>query len=185
MNSIRFLVVVSALVFLSVCTAALCAQDMPESAAPADTAAAAANDTQWVWAEVISLDNQNKTLTLKYLDYDSDQEKEIVVSVDDKTKFENVSSFDELKVKDNLSVDYSNVDGKNVARNISLEKLDNLDLPAAGATDSIEPPAAPQPAAAQKESAAAVSEATGGNVSLAPPGAAEAMPPGQPETKKQ
>lgn len=81
------------------------------------------NDMQWAWGEVMNLDNQAKTITLKYLDYETDQEKDLILTVDDKTTFENIKSFDELKLKDTLSVDYMIAsDNKNIAKNISLEK---------------------------------------------------------------
>ncbi|MCX5711237.1 MAG: hypothetical protein NT060_04710 [Candidatus Omnitrophica bacterium] len=64
----------------------------------------------------------NKTLTLKYLDYETDQEKDINLSVDEKTAYESVKSLDEIKIKNTLSVDYVAKDGFNIAKNISLEK---------------------------------------------------------------
>ena len=84
-------------------------------------------DSQWVWGEVVSLDSQAKTITLKYLDYETDQEKELVLIVDNRTAYENVKSFDEIKVKDTLSVDYAvESESKNNAKNISLEKPEGV-----------------------------------------------------------
>ncbi|PIQ90547.1 MAG: hypothetical protein COV71_03785 [Candidatus Omnitrophica bacterium CG11_big_fil_rev_8_21_14_0_20_41_12] len=81
------------------------------------------NQTQWAWGEVTALDAQGKTITLKYLDYETDQEKDLVLAVDEKTNFENIGSFDEIKVKDTLSIDYvAGVDGRSVAKNINFEK---------------------------------------------------------------
>ena len=100
------------------------------SAMPADLAPVPMqneNNTQWVWGEVTNLDNQAKTLTLKYLDYETDQEKELVLIIDEKTTYENIKSFDEIKVKDTLSVDYATgSEDKNIVKNISLEKPDAL-----------------------------------------------------------
>jgi hypothetical protein len=91
-----------------------------QSASPKD------GDMQWAWGEVTDLDSQAKTITLKYLDYETDQEKDLVLAVDDKTTFENVKDFSELKLKDTLSIDYVvGADNKNVAKNISLEKPDD------------------------------------------------------------
>jgi len=102
--------------------------------APADPAGITANqqvslpkdsDMQWAWGEVTNLDNQAKTVTLKYLDYETDQEKDLVLTVDAKTTFENIKGFDELKLKDTLSVDYAvGLDNNNIAKNISFEKPD-------------------------------------------------------------
>ncbi|MFA5350779.1 MAG: hypothetical protein WC357_05570 [Candidatus Omnitrophota bacterium] len=84
------------------------------------------NDTQWIWGEVTSLDSAGKIVTLKYLDYETDQEKDIILTVDEKTTFENIGSFDEIKVKDTLSIDYVvGSDGKNVAKNIGRESPDS------------------------------------------------------------
>jgi hypothetical protein len=99
-------------------------QEPPEAKEPSSAATQEKNepDTQWVWGEVASIDAQDKVLTLKYLDYDTDEEKELLLAVDDLTGYENVQSLEEIKVKDFLSVDYISGDGKNTARSISLEK---------------------------------------------------------------
>ncbi|MFA5063641.1 MAG: hypothetical protein WC578_06205 [Candidatus Omnitrophota bacterium] len=80
------------------------------------------SNTQWVWGEVTSVDVSAKTLTLEYLDYETDQEREIILSVDDSTAYDNVKSLEEIRVKDNLSIDYFFKNGKSLAKSISLEK---------------------------------------------------------------
>lgn len=98
------------------------------------------NETQWAWGEVINLDAQAKTLTLKYLDYETDQEKDLVLTVDEKTTFENIKSFDEIKIKDTLSIDYVvDVSGKNVAKNINFEKPDSTATAVAPVAESAKP----------------------------------------------
>lgn len=99
-------------------------QEPPEAKEPSAASPQEKNepDTQWVWGEVASVDAPGKVLTLKYLDYDTDEEKELLLAVDDLTGYENVKSLEEIKVKDFLSVDYISGDGKNTARSISLEK---------------------------------------------------------------
>ncbi|MFH1198755.1 MAG: hypothetical protein V1650_01125 [Candidatus Omnitrophota bacterium] len=90
-------------------------------AAPAITPAVSP-DMQWIWGEVVTVDSQNNKFTIKYLDYETDQEKELVVAVDEKTVFENVKSAAEIKPQDTLSLDYI-VDGvNNIAKNVSVEK---------------------------------------------------------------
>ena len=79
-------------------------------------------DAQWIWGEVINADAQNKAVTIKYLDYETDQEKEAVIYADNSTTYENIKSFGEIGPKNTLSIDYAVVDGKNIAKNISLEK---------------------------------------------------------------
>lgn len=80
-------------------------------------------EVQWLWGEVVGLDAQSRTMTVKYLDYETDQEKEISIGTDAKTTYENIKSIDELKPKDAVSVDYfATPEGRNIAKNISLEK---------------------------------------------------------------
>ncbi len=79
--------------------------------------------TQWLWGEAVSVDATNKTLSVKYLDYETDQEKDIAITTDDQTSYENVNSLSEIKIKDALSIDYIiGADGKNIAKLISVEK---------------------------------------------------------------
>jgi len=87
-------------------------------------------DIQWVWGEVVSADFQKNEILIKYLDYDNDAEKEMVVVVSEKTTYENIKSFLEIKPMDILSIDY-NVDnqGKNIARNIGLEMPESEQVP--------------------------------------------------------
>jgi len=84
-------------------------------------------ELQWVWGEITDLEEHDRTITLKYLDYEVDQEKEMVLSVDQDTVFENVKGFNDLKLKDALSVDYlTGSDNVNIAKNISLDKPEDL-----------------------------------------------------------
>jgi len=88
-------------------------------------------DTQWVWGEVVSVDTSGKLLTVKYLDYDTDTDREIVLEINDKTTFENTGSLAELKQGDNVGVDYmASGDGKNIASNIAIENPVNSEVPA-------------------------------------------------------
>ena len=99
----------------------------PLSATMLDSSADMEGSMQWVWGEVTSLDTQANTFTLKYLDYETDQEKELVLVVDENTVYENAKNFNEIKVKDTLSVDYKIAsDGKNLAKDISLEKSETF-----------------------------------------------------------
>jgi len=81
------------------------------------------SEAQWLWGEVVSLDTQNNTFLIAYLDYETDSEKQITVNVDAKTTYENASGLVDIKPQDNVSIDYIiSADGKNIAKNISLEK---------------------------------------------------------------
>jgi len=94
-----------------------------------------------VWGEVVSTNPINNELLVKYVDYDTDSEKEITISTDDKTTYENAKSIDEIKVGDSVSIDYEiSADGKNLAKNISLEKPETIEEPSATETTPVEAP---------------------------------------------
>ncbi|MFA5095845.1 MAG: hypothetical protein WC478_00690 [Candidatus Omnitrophota bacterium] len=92
-----------------------------------DPAGAMANapNTQWAWGEVTAVDVPGKAITMKYLDYETDQEKELLLAVDDSTSYENAASLEQIQPKDNLSVDYAYEEGRNIAKGISVEKTDD------------------------------------------------------------
>lgn len=80
-------------------------------------------DVQWLSGEVANIDLKNNTIFVKYLDYEDNQWKEISMSVDSGTTYENIKSLDEIKPEDFLSIDYVTApDGKNLAKNIGLDK---------------------------------------------------------------
>ena len=124
-------------------------------------------EMQWVWGEVANIDSQNKAITVKYLDYETDQEKELLLNIDDKTTFENVKTFDEIKVKDAVSVDYMAGQGaKFIAKNISVESPETTKVEGAAA----EKPEGMKPAAEDTSSGAAAAQ---DNQSLPAPSGAE------------
>ena len=85
-------------------------------------------ETLWIWGDVASVDAAAKKILVKYLDYETDSEKEINIVVDDKTTYENVESVGKIKPQDILTVDYIiNPDGHNIARNISVEKPEGVE----------------------------------------------------------
>lgn len=105
------IICVSAFIFLS--AAIGLAQD-PESSL---------NLPQWLWGEVVSVEGNQ--LTVKTLDIETDTEKELIISVDEKTTYENAASLSQISPKDNVSIDYiTSPDGKNIARTISLAKAE-------------------------------------------------------------
>jgi hypothetical protein len=104
-------------------TGLILAQEENQAQQPA--AEAPAEEVQWVWAEVVSVDQDAKTILVKYLDYDTDLEKELTVNVDEKTLFENAAVLSEIKPQDTLSIDYiTSADGKNIAQVISVERIE-------------------------------------------------------------
>lgn len=84
---------------------------------------AAEAQTQWLWGEVVSVNTQNNEVVVKYLDYETEEEKEIVITVNDETVYENVSTLSEITAQDAVSIDYIvSAEGKNIAKHISVEK---------------------------------------------------------------
>lgn len=103
----------------------LFAQESETQAIPA----APESEVQWLWGEVVSVDTLTKQMIVKYLDYETDTEKEISININDKTNFENAKSLDEIKAQDTVSVDYiTNPEGKNIAKNISVEKNEGIQI---------------------------------------------------------
>ncbi|MDD4980206.1 MAG: hypothetical protein PHC54_02885 [Candidatus Omnitrophica bacterium] len=85
--------------------------------------AAAEPEVEWLWGEVVSIDTDSKQLLVRCLDYETDTEKVISININEKTTYENAKSLAEIKTQDTLSIDYvAALDGKNIARNISVEK---------------------------------------------------------------
>lgn len=83
-------------------------------------------DLEWVWGEVVSVNSAEKSVDLKYIDYETDSEKRVVLTVNEKTKLENIPSFEYIKTGQTLSIDYYVSDGKNEASVVSLEQVDEI-----------------------------------------------------------
>lgn len=86
-------------------------------------AIASEENLEWVWGDVVSVDTAGNKFTVKYPDYETDAEKEIIFCVDEKTIFENAQSLGEIQPQDSASVDYFiDTGAKNIARLVSVEK---------------------------------------------------------------
>ncbi len=81
----------------------------------------------WAWGDVLFIDFDAGQFVINYLDYDKLVETDIVLSVDGKTVFENAQGLGEIKIDDNVSVDYIVTDsGNNIARLITVERIQQL-----------------------------------------------------------
>ncbi|HAJ57084.1 MAG TPA: hypothetical protein DCL35_04870 [Candidatus Omnitrophica bacterium] len=87
--------------------------------------------SEWVWGEVVSVDSDNKQLTIQRLDYDTYEEVQTVLKIDDKTLLENVTDLGQIKPGDHVTVDYKILNGDNVAGLIVVEKKDEQEQPEA------------------------------------------------------
>lgn len=107
-------------------------------------------ETQWLWGEVISVDSPKNEILVKYLDYETEQEKEIAVAINEQTTYENVNAISEIGPQDTVSIDYVvSREGKNVAKNISVEKPEAQPAPQPEAAETAveeAPPAIPEAA---------------------------------------
>lgn len=104
------------------------AQEQAEE--PAAQESPSESEILWLWGEVASVDLEKSQLLIKYLDYDTDEEKEIKININDQTTYENVKSVDEIKPQDTVSIDYiTDSEGNNIAKNISIEKLEESPVP--------------------------------------------------------
>lgn len=131
------------------------------AAAPAKAAEVNPAEIQWVWGEVVAVDPAEKSISLKYLDYDTDEEKTMKIMVADGTTFEDAKGIEGVKVSDTVSVEYGEQDGKNLAKVITVEKVDDVEngdqaLTAppekvgSGPVSEVEGPVNPEPAKAEQ-----------------------------------
>lgn len=127
----NFLILCLAVSFLSTGITFTFSQEQdPQKQVPPE--AQAGSEPQWLWGEVASVDNQKGELLVQYLDYDTDLEKEVNISVDGKTAYENTDSLIDIKPGDAVSIDFlSFSDGRNIAKKISVEKPETVFQPPA------------------------------------------------------
>ena len=111
-----------------VCVAVLAATLLAAGALCAQVPAPAEEEIipEWLYGEVVSVDAAGKNILVRYLDYNTDIEKQDVVFVDDKTLLEGVRSLQDVKPQDTLSIDYVvDAAGKFRAVAVSLETFED------------------------------------------------------------
>lgn len=85
------------------------------------------SEIQWVWGEVVSVNGAEKSMTVKYLDYDTDEEKTIIIMITDATTYQEIKGLEGIKAADTVSVEYTSNGGKNIAKDITVEKIEDAD----------------------------------------------------------
>jgi hypothetical protein len=85
------------------------------------------SEIQWLWGEVVAVDPAAGNLTVKYLDYDTDEEKTMNLSVAEGTTFQEVKGLAGIKLQDTVSVEYTVRDGQSFAKDITVEKVEDAD----------------------------------------------------------
>lgn len=95
-------IILIALIFLGLCAACgVCQQQTNTSSQPAVPA------DNWVWGEVVSVDNAGQQLTIRFLDETGYQDEDMVIRVDDQTEYEGVTTLLEIKPFDTVVIDYA------------------------------------------------------------------------------
>jgi hypothetical protein len=59
-----------------------------------------------------------EAVTLTEYDFETDQESQIFYVIDADTKLDNIATLDEIKVDDEIGVNYEEKDGKKIAKTI-------------------------------------------------------------------
>ena len=97
-------------------------------------------NVSWVWGEVKNVDYSSSNFTILYMDYQTDDERELALTVNQDTKFEGISDFNSLKAGDTAGIDYVTGIDKNIAKNISVEKLEEpSEISSSGTPSSVHP----------------------------------------------
>lgn len=122
-NKLVMIICFLGIVFISFVSTGF-SQEPQSAVSPLDKPLEAGEDISWVWGEVKSVDVSSSNFTIKYMDYQTDEEKELVLTVDQETKFENIGDLSGIKAGDTASIDYVVKDDKNIAKNISIEKIE-------------------------------------------------------------
>ena len=98
--------------------------------APAAPVADAAKELS-IYGEVKAVNAAASGLSVQYYDYDSDEEKTAEIVVVKEAKIENAATLNDIKQGDWVDVSYTVVDGKNVAKVVSVEKEEQVPQEAA------------------------------------------------------
>lgn len=94
----------------------------------------------WVWGEVKNVDYISSKFNILYMDYQTDDEKELVLTVNQDTRFEGINDFNSLKAGDTVGIDYFSDADNAIAKNVSVEKLEEpSEVSSPEASSSIQP----------------------------------------------
>ena len=95
-------------------------------ATPAQTTSAEASKAEEIsiYGEIKSVNIATNSVVVQYYDYDSDNEKSIEIMTDNNTKIEGVLAVTDIKQGNWADINYTLVNGKNVAKSIVVEKDD-------------------------------------------------------------
>jgi len=80
---------------------------------------------EFAYGQVLSISSSN--VVVKEFDYDKEIEIEVSYKINSDTEFENVGSYNEIVVGDDVEIDYIQKEGINIAINIAKAKADVLE----------------------------------------------------------
>ena len=97
-----------------------------ETAVPAQTESvkAARPEEISIYGEIKSVNATANSITVQYYDYESDNEKSIEIIADNNTKMEGAPAISDIKQGNWADINYTVVNGKNIAKSIVVEKDD-------------------------------------------------------------
>ena len=97
-----------------------------ETAVPAQTESvkAAHPEEISIYGEIKSVNATANSITVQYYDYESDNEKSIEIIADNNTKMEGAPAISDIKQGNWADINYTVVNGKNIAKSIVVEKDD-------------------------------------------------------------
>ncbi len=83
------------------------------------------HDLGWVLGDVVDLDLEANRIIVSYIDYSTNQNKQVVIYINNETKYTNISSIKDLKINDVVAVDYKTTQsGEGIALNITAENFE-------------------------------------------------------------
>ena len=77
-----------------------------------------------IYGEIKSVNIAANSITVQYYDYESDNEKSIEIIADNNTKMEGAPAISDIKQGNWADINYTVVNGKNVAKSVVVEKDD-------------------------------------------------------------
>lgn len=94
---------------------------------------------QWIWGKIVSCNTQDRKIVISYLDMDTLESVNMELNIDDNAKFEGVSGLSDLKIGDQISIDYVVKNGVKFVQYLGVEKKtapDDASVDAASAEKS-------------------------------------------------
>lgn len=120
-------IVLLSLVVLALAAAVTATPALSQENAPAPEKEEAAEAKELsIYGEVQAVNAASNSITVQYYDYDSDEEKNIDITLGADAKIENAKGINDIKKADWVDVTYEVSAGKNMAKTVSVEKEEEV-----------------------------------------------------------